>query len=113
MLFWIRWSEEQNQPSISQGPTFRIQDPRIPKAFLMNYSLSSPERARELQTTHMSLGSGLDFDLFDLGKATYEASLGSLFLSSLSAGEISVLEDLGYRSKHEQIPLTHFNPHIK
>jgi len=71
MLFWIRWSQGWNQPDILQGLTFRIQDPRIPKALLTICSHTSLESGRESQTTHMFLGFVLDFDLFDLGMVTY------------------------------------------
>ena len=37
----------------------------------MTCSHASLERAYELQTTHMSLESGLDFVLFDLGMVKY------------------------------------------
>jgi hypothetical protein len=59
----------------------------------------------------MSLGPELDFDLFDLGKVTYQGFLGSLFLSLPGMGlsvlpqsrgvEVTVLEDLRYLSKHQ------------
>ena len=81
MLFWLQYLQGPNQPDISQGLTFRIQDLQIPKAFLMTCSLASLERDRGPQTTDMSLVSDLDFFLFDLDTVTYEASLESLVLS--------------------------------
>jgi hypothetical protein len=71
MLFGIRWSQGWNQPDILLELTFRILDLRIPRALLMTFSHASLERTDESQTTHMSLESGLDFVLFDLGMATY------------------------------------------
>ena len=76
----------------------------------MTCSLASLERAHGLQTTHMSLVPDLDFVPFDLNMVTYEASLGSPFLS-LSAlglslalrfrsGEVVMLEDVGYLCEH-------------
>ena len=59
----------------------------------MIYSLASLERAHEPQTTHMSLVYDLDFVLFDPDMETYQASLGSPFLS-LFALDLVVLEDM-------------------
>jgi hypothetical protein len=95
MLFWIQYSQGPNRPDISQGLTFHIRDLQIPKAFLMTCSLASLERAREPQTTHMSLLSDLDFVLFDLDMATYQASLGSPFPSLSALGLfLALLEDV-------------------